>query len=240
MIYIVDAREKSMYNNKKMTIDNAISRLENVSRDCVSHASSGALEKTCDVAVILGHVPTIADLEGKKAKRALVVTGTRDGKAKPILFAARRFEARTQFPDVSFFFLRGASHGSFLDDEKLDLDYDLKPLVSHSETHDHLARLFHAFSTGDKDELARFEIDTTKLADPLVKALELEGSEALGGTWCNSDYPTNPQCNYPKYPDFSLPGGPSPAPEPPTPADCICVRIFFCFTLCINHVCSNS
>merc|ERR1711871_150280 len=65
------------------------------------------------------------------------------------------------------------------------------------------------------------EIDT-KLAHSVVAALKLEGSAALGTDICNSDFPTNPTCNYPKYPAFSLPPGPKPAPPPLPAKDCIC------------------
>jgi hypothetical protein len=96
---------------------------------------------------------------------------------------------------------------------------DLEALVASSHTRDHVAELVRDFTLG---KIGKHVQETEKIADPLVKALELEGSQALGGVWCNSDYPTNAQCNYPKYPDFSLPGGPAPAPSPPLPSNCIC------------------
>ena len=67
-----------------------------------------------------------------------------------------------------------------------------------------------------------WEIEAGNLAGPIVKALQLEGSGALGTDVCNSDFPTNPSCKpYPKYPDFSLPPGPAPAPSPLPSSDCV-------------------
>jgi len=61
-----------------------------------------------------------------------------------------------------------------------------------------------------------------QVVKPLQDALKLEGSAALGQGVCNSDYPTNPSCNYPKFPDYSLPFGPSPPPDPLPAKDCVC------------------
>eukprot|EP00940_MAST-03C_sp_MAST-3C-sp2_P001800 g1800.t1 len=160
---------------------------------------------------------------GREVERALIVTGHRDGKARIDQFAAKRFQARRLFQsnEVRFFLSRGASHRSFLDDETAIVG-DLDPLVSHARTRARVLDLVRAFADRDREALSDAEAETSKLADPLSKALALEGSEALGGKWCNSDHPTNPACNYPKYPDFSLPPGPVPAPSPLPPADCIC------------------
>merc|ERR1719313_2594513 len=76
-------------------------------------------------------------------------------------------------------------------------------------------------SAHETGELSRAESMADKLAGPIVAALKLEGSAALGTDVCNSDFPTNPACNYPKYPDFSLPPGPAPAPSPMPSSDCI-------------------
>ena len=63
----------------------------------------------------------------------------------------------------------------------------------------------------DEGNIAAAERRAAQLAAPVVKALQLEGSPHLGKDICNSDFPTNPSCNYPKYPDFALPPGPAPA-----------------------------
>ena len=61
---------------------------------------------------------------------------------------------------------------------------------------------------------------TGELVEPVLAALHLEGYHYLNPP-CNSDYPTNPTCQYAKYPDKSLlpPAGP---PKPMPPADCTC------------------
>ncbi|CAE7417721.1 unnamed protein product, partial [Symbiodinium sp. CCMP2592] len=61
---------------------------------------------------------------------------------------------------------------------------------------------------------------TGEILDPVLAALHLEGYHYLNPP-CNSDFPTNPTCQYPKYPDKSLlpPAGP---PKPLPPADCTC------------------
>ncbi|CAE7262400.1 unnamed protein product [Symbiodinium pilosum] len=61
---------------------------------------------------------------------------------------------------------------------------------------------------------------TGELVEPILAAMHLEGYHNLNPP-CNSDYPTNPTCQYAKYPDKSLlpPAGP---PKPMPPADCTC------------------
>ena len=61
---------------------------------------------------------------------------------------------------------------------------------------------------------------TARLVAPLVEALELEGSTHVG-TPCDSDYPTNPHCEYPMFPNTSL-GPRKPPPDPLPPVDCTC------------------
>lgn len=80
----------------------------------------------------------------------------------------------------------------------------------------------HEENHAPSSALAKAEALAAKMAQPLIDALKLEGSNQLGDPWCNSDFPTNPACAYPKYPDFALPFGPAPAPSPPLPATCVC------------------
>ena len=61
---------------------------------------------------------------------------------------------------------------------------------------------------------------TAKFVAPLVAAMELEGSPYLRAP-CQSDWPTNPLCEYPRWPDASL-GPAASAPDPLPPADCTC------------------
>ena len=64
--------------------------------------------------------------------------------------------------------------------------------------------------SGGGEALASAEYAAAQLADPVIDALKLEGSVVIGHPACNSDYPTNPQCKYPRYPAHSLPFGPAP------------------------------
>lgn len=65
--------------------------------------------------------------------------------------------------------------------------------------------------------------DTTEaFVKPMVAALQLEGSPFLK-TPCNSDFPTNPTCQYPSWPGKSLVPGTKPKPPNPLPpSDCTC------------------
>ncbi|CAE8740723.1 unnamed protein product [Polarella glacialis] len=108
---------------------------------------------------------------------------------------------------------------------------DLKATLAEHEAHSAVAELIQDFlGTSDGSALSAAELSAellaSALADPLVDALgvdalKLEGSTQLAPS-CNSDFPTNPTCNYPKFPDHSVPFGPAPAPNPPIASDCIC------------------
>lgn len=131
-----------------------------------------------------------------------------------------------------FAVIQGASHQSFASGEPSALcrQLDLAPAISHGAAAERVAALVADLLLGtptvessSSGTAALPEVTlAARVAQPLVDALLLEGSTALGKVWCNSDWPTNPSCNYPKYPDFSLPFGPAPAPSPPLPSDCIC------------------
>ena len=63
---------------------------------------------------------------------------------------------------------------------------------------------------------------TASFVAPLLAAMELSGSAHLRDA-CNSDYPTNPTCNYTAWPNASFAGNsPAPAPDPLPPQDCMC------------------
>lgn len=157
----------------------------------------------------------------------LVLAGTLDGVNRLSSFAVLRHRALSEDHNGPRLFavVPGASHRSFASDELRAHELDLEPTITASSAAarvaaliaEQLLRTATVESSGTEPSLA------ARVAQPLVDALELEGSEALGKVWCNSDWPTNPTCNYPKYPDFSLPFGPAPAPAPPLPPDCICV-----------------
>jgi len=160
--------------------------------------------------------------------RALFVAGTMDGVARFSHFAVARHRAQSK--DLSngahqhFAAIVGASHHSFASGtpSALAAELDLSPTLSQSEVHDTLSTIVNEFVHGAGAQLEVAEKRAGKLAAPIVAALKLEGSAALGKDICNSDFPTNPTCNYPKYPDFSLPFGPAPAPSPLPSTDCVC------------------
>lgn len=125
--------------------------------------------------------------------------------------------------------LQGLSHWSF---SSGDLpgnvrQNDLRAEHSQPEGHqmigeavsDYLAFLFGQ-STGARQRVVTAVQKTGVMLKPLLEALKMEGYRYLQPP-CNSDYPTNPTCQYPKYPDKSLlpPAGP---PKPLPPADCTC------------------
>lgn len=62
--------------------------------------------------------------------------------------------------------------------------------------------------------------NTGTLLAPLIKAMQQEGHHELTEP-CNSDFPTNPTCQYPKWPDKSL-GPPAKKPKNLPPANCVC------------------
>lgn len=155
---------------------------------------------------------------------SLVFHGLLDGVVRFSQYAVHRHRAlRTTGMRTRFAALRGAAHHSFASGKPSPLaeELDLIPEASHDEVYSNLAAVARDFLLGGGPALAEAEATAAALSGPLIKALELEGSTALGHPACNSDFPTNPSCGYPKYPDHSL-GPRKPAPSPPLPADCIC------------------
>jgi hypothetical protein len=172
--------------------------------------------------VLLGAAPGKSqDLQGLEAP-LLVLAGDLDGILRFSSFAA----AKHKFGSTKrrFAIIQGASHHSFASGDK-PLALDLRPDIGHSKAHSTIAAVVNDFVfSSDKGDtmLKKTEALADKLAAPIIAALKLEGSGALGTDVCKSDFPTNPTCNYPKYPDFALPPGPAPAPSPMPSSDCIC------------------
>jgi hypothetical protein len=112
---------------------------------------------------------------------------------------------------------------------------DLKPEVDAAAAQQQLAALVSAFldlrlaaKIGDgaappaasASALQSALQATAELVAPLITAMQQEGHHYLE-TPCASDYPTNPTCQYPKWPDKSL--GPAKGPPSPMPpANCTC------------------
>ena len=198
---------------------------------CLAHGKQGMLNamKTlsghgpCSSALILlGAVPEEGHLATISAARTplLVLAGDLDGVTRFSTFAAAKYKYRKY--NARFALVQGASHHSFASGTKPH-PLDLVPEVDTKRGYEMVAALVGDFlSAHETGELSRAESMADKLAGPIVAALKLEGSAALGTDVCNSDFPTNPACNYPQYPAFSLPPGPAPAPSPLPSADCIC------------------
>merc|ERR1719424_2116423 len=128
-------------------------------------------------------------------------------------------------PNHRFAAIHGASHHSFMQGRRASHigTLDLKPDISNEQALAFVKAMVADFvGLTDTGVLAKAETLAGSLAKPVVDALELEGSTKIGHPACNSDFPTNPTCQYPKWPDHSLPFGPAPAPSPPLPSDCIC------------------
>ena len=215
---------------------------------CVAHSHAGAaalrellsaLPTRCQGgAVIMGCFE--AGIVEKLPAPTLIIAGDLDGVSRFSEFAALRHRVlqspRADGKQLSFAAIRGFSHHSFVPAALPLTDpsfapsapanlaaLDLIPDVSAVDAAPRLAAIISDFARGGiRAALGEAERVASRLAAPIVAALELEGSTALGTPWCDSDWPTNPSCNYPKYPDFSLPFGPKPAPSPPLPANCIC------------------
>lgn len=102
--------------------------------------------------------------------------------------------------------------------------HDLPAEVSEAAGHTAIANVVGAYlgalvGASGSAELEAALKSTADIVAPLVAAFTLEGNHRFN-TPCDSDFPTNPTCDYPKYPDKSvLPYGP---PKPLPPADCTC------------------
>eukprot|EP01048_Picozoa_sp_COSAG05_P016188 COSAG05_NODE_2051_length_3637_cov_5.084228_4_plen_525_part_00 len=206
---------------------------------CVAHGAAGLASALSTIAasplhcarglVIMGASPLQQQQEeGEHLLRLarntpmLIIAGDLDGVARFSKFAA----ARHRFVDSTrcrFAAIAGASHRSFASGGT-PFAGDLTPTIAEATAHATIAMLVLDFvGVGSGDALARAEALASRLAAPIVRALQLEGSEALGATTqCDSDHPTNPKCRYPSYPSFSLPPGPKPAPSPLPPSNCLC------------------
>jgi len=180
--------------------------------------------------VLLAGAPSAEDLSLTGSLPVLVVQGTRDGVVRFSEFAVSRHRAMARrFTHVHFVAVPGAAHHSFTSVDTLSpltAEVDLRPLSTQSDTHANVSAIVEdwilALPTVHGGALETGQVLAQLLSDPMTAALELEGSTALGHVSFNSDFPTNPKCNYPKFPDHSLPPGAHPAPSPPLPSDCIC------------------
>jgi hypothetical protein len=122
-----------------------------------------------------------------------------------------------------FVALKGYGHRSIIDNTEYLSTTDSVPIAPNKAFRDEFVKIVASYLDLDSREYLVDALHATAdLADPIVKALQLEGSAALGEPQCNSDFPTNPSCQYPIYPGHSLPPGPEPAPNPPLSENCVC------------------
>jgi len=220
--------EKSRHETLKGVLSEKIGDVAQGKQLCVSHGAVGAdtvfqSNALCDAGVAMLAAAPSPELLKKFDGRVLVIGAEMDGVVPFSHFAAARHRA-AEMKDHHFALIRGTSHASFASgpQPQAALKADLKPAVSEAEGFQLIAEIVRDFVNGGGAKLSSAEDDAAKLAGPVVDALQLEGSVKLGHPACNSDYATNPTCQYPKYPDHSLPFGPAPAPSPPLPSDCIC------------------
>ena len=106
---------------------------------------------------------------------------------------------------------------------------DLKPEVAEDDAHAQIASLvadYIAVRMGNGDgngksgdalaSIAQAVTATAATTKPILDAMALEGFRYLTAP-CDSDYPTNPSCAYPKFPDKSI--GPAKGPTNPPPRE---------------------
>jgi hypothetical protein len=193
--------------------------------------------------VALGCSPTaeqLAQLSGGGARSAplLFIGGSQDGVVRASTFAVAMEQARVKrYNKARFAVIDGASHHSFASGPMpaTVASMDLQPATEDTNVHVTVGVLVRELleiagrwtstppsSAVGAGSLAQAEAAAARMAAPLVAALRLEGSAALGVPVCNSDFPTNPQCQYPQWPAHSGPPGPRPAPNPLPPTNCIC------------------
>lgn len=115
--------------------------------------------------------------------------------------------------NMSVIVLEGVSHMQFASGSPPALvqSRDLMPEVSYADAHRAAAAVMTIFlqvqatnaSTTALPKLMALVAVTEAFVAPMVAALQQEGSPHLQVP-CNSDFPTNPTCNYPEWPDKAL------------------------------------
>lgn len=168
--------------------------------------------------------------------QTLTVDGTLDG----LLHVTRQAEAyyhqvlrHTTAVDQPVVIFEGLNHWSFASGTPPSnvKSNDLKSEVSEEDGHVLIANIVSDYITSkmssnsdsrSKAAAAVHEAVTTtgNILGPVITALDMAGYHYLNGP-CESDFPTNPTCAYPKWPDKSLlprKGPPNPMPA----ADCSC------------------
>lgn len=220
--------DESQYSALKAILSDALSNVAAGKQVCVAHGAYGVdavanNHGKCNAGIAMLGVAPEPEVMEKLTNPVLVIGAELDGFVPFSHFAVSRHRA-AHLKHHRFALIRGTSHVSFTTGTPTQavLDTDLKPIVPKDLSFRQIAGIVHDFVRGGGEQLSSAEAAADLLATPVVDALKLEGSLKLGQSACNSDWPTNPTCQYPKYPDHSLPFGPAPAPNPPLASDCIC------------------
>lgn len=179
-------------------------------------------------------------LRSYRSKTLAVPTLTLDGDLDGLMRVTRQAEAYHHQvskllpspPRDPVVLLQGLSHWSIASGTPPPnvRQHDLQPEASMDAGHTAIAsvlasHLASRFGVGGVQAagaaaVAKAVRDTGQLLAPLTAAMQLEGSKHLAPP-CNSDFPTNPSCGYPKWPDKAV--GPMPGPPTPLPPrDCTC------------------
>jgi len=166
---------------------------------------------------------------------SLTLAGELDGVCRITRCGAEEYYHQVMYPDSRGYnslvlLLSGASHMSFVTGSptRYMLTYDFQPEVSGDDAVSDISTYVAAFlgyqvsqSTLAQSALDRASSLAKEFMKPIVDVMEVSGNQRLRDP-CNSDFPTNPTCEYPKYPDASLNPLPVPKPDPMPPVDCMC------------------
>merc|ERR1711871_9746 len=173
----------------------------------------------------------VLTLSGELDGLARVTRNGAEAYQTQIGYASAGAQADAAVKDFPVVVMAGVSHMQYASGVPPTLvkERDLIPEVSYDDAHatmgTHIAA-FLSYQTGSSSALSDLAAMKTavqatgKWCKPIIDALDLEGFHYFK-TPCNSDYPTNPTCQYPKWPQKSI--GPAKGPPSPMPpSDCTC------------------
>jgi len=193
-----------------------------------------------DGLVLMGATVLRTNRDSKDLPPTLTVDGDLDG----LLHVTRQAEAyfhqveKVGGPQAGWdrpvVLLEGLNHWSFSSGDLPSnvANNDIQAEVSREDGHAAIAQTISDFMVAsfgvDQDKAAASAAlvqavkKTGELLAPVMEAMHMEGYHYFNPP-CQSDYPTNPTCNYPKYPGKPLvPGTSAGPPNPMPPADCTC------------------
>jgi len=174
-------------------------------------------------------VPVLT-LSGELDGLARVTRNGAEAYQTQIGYAAAGSSAATKaVRDFPVVVMEGVSHMQYASGNPPTLvrERDLVPEVSNDDAHKTMAGFiaaFFALQSESSDPAAKKLADAVaasgKWLDPIIQSLHLEGFQNFKPP-CQSDFPTNPTCQYPRWPRKCL--GPCKGkPDPLPPSDCTC------------------